>query len=336
MVHDHQERLIDHPDPGRADASAEAAMYRMMVENTSDLIIRYDRNRIRTYVSPVAREMIGYEPEELIGRQGYDMNHPDDRERAIKSFHSIGPDQPRDKLTFRVQRKDGEYIWLETLFRYLPEDGGVISVSRDITARKHAEDLLAETNRKLEAANRLLRALAQQDGLTGLANRRCFDEVLHTEFRRASREQEWLGLVLIDVDYFKAYNDLYGHLAGDECLRRISAVIAQTLRRPADLAARYGGEELAVVLPATDQSGATGVAERICRAVSALRIEHRGNSEGIATVSAGATSDIPLSHGDDSPTRLIEAADQALYQAKRGGRNRVSSTIPSQREVQPA
>jgi diguanylate cyclase (GGDEF)-like protein/PAS domain S-box-containing protein len=331
MVQNQHKRLVDPPGPGETDT----AMYRLMVENAIDLIIRYDHNRTRTYVSPVAREMLGYEAEEMLGRPGYEFNHPGDRERAITMFHSIGPNHPRDTLTFRVQRKDGAYIWLETLYRYLPEDGGVISVSRDITARKHAEDQLAETNIKLEAANRLLRALAQQDGLTGLANRRCFDEVLHTEFRRANREQQPLGVVLIDVDRFKAYNDHYGHLAGDECLRRISTAAAQTLRRPADLAARYGGEELVVLLPATDQHGSINVAERICRAVSSLRIEHRGN-DGIVTVSAGATSGIPFSNVDDSPTRLIAAADQALYQAKRDGRNRVRSAIASRREVEPA
>jgi diguanylate cyclase (GGDEF)-like protein/PAS domain S-box-containing protein len=332
MVQNHQLRLVDPSDQGETDT----AMYRMMVENTIDLIIRYDCRRIRTYVSPVAREMLGYQAEEMLGRPGYEYNHPDDRERAIRMFHSIGPDHARDTLTFRVQRKDGAYIWLETVYRYLPEDGGVISVSRDITARKHAEEQLAETNIRLEAANRLLRALAQQDGLTGLANRRCFDEVLHTEFRRAHRERQPLGVVLIDVDRFKAYNDQYGHLAGDECLRRISIAVAQTLRRPADLAARYGGEELVVLLPATDQDGSINVAERICCAVSSLKIEHRGGNDGIVTVSAGATSGIPLSQVDDGPTRLIAAADQALYQAKRDGRNRVRIAVPSQREVQPA
>ena len=336
MFRDHQappgaDPAAHHAPPGadpaasKIDAAAQAAMHRIIIENTIDLIIRYDRDRMRTFVSPAVRDMAGYEPEELLGRQVYELNHPDDRDRAIRTFNSIGPDHRTDKLIFRVRRKDGEYLWTETLYRYLPEDGGVIAVSRDITARKHAEDELAAIHAKLEAANRLLQVLAQQDGLTGLANRRCFDEVLDAEFRRAAREQQPLGFVLIDVDCFKAYNDLYGHLAGDECLRRISTTVAQTLQRPADLAARYGGEELAVLLPATDCQGTTDVAERIRGAVEGLWIEHLGSTPGIATVSAGATSTIPCPHADANPTLLIAAADHALYQAKRDGRNRVRS-----------
>jgi diguanylate cyclase (GGDEF)-like protein/PAS domain S-box-containing protein len=326
MVHDYRKRLIDASPLGDADAATQATMYRLMVENTVDLIIRYDANRVRTYVSPSVWAMAGYQPEEILGRQAYDLNHPDDRERAIAMFQSIGPARGSDKLVFRVRCKDGTYIWVETLYRYLPEDGGVLAVSRDITARKHAEQKLAEANAKLEAANGLLRVLAQQDGLTGLANRRCFDEVLTTEFRRACRELEPLGIVMIDVDCFKSYNDLYGHLAGDECLRRISSLVTNALRRPADLAARYGGEEIAVLLPATNDSGATSVAERIRRAVLSLRIKHRDSANGFVTISAGASSIIPP-RDDGNPSHLVDAADRALYRAKRDGRNRMRCTI---------
>jgi diguanylate cyclase (GGDEF)-like protein/PAS domain S-box-containing protein len=335
MVHDHRKRCVDTFPAGEAEAATQAAMYRLMVENTVDVILHYDTNRVRTYVSPSVWAMAGYRPEELLGRQAYDLNHPDDRERAIAMFQSIGPAHPSDKLVFRVRSKDDRYIWVETLYRYLPEDGGVLAVSRDITARKHAEEKLAETNAKLEAANRLLRVLAQQDGLTGLANRRCFDAVLAAEFHRAHREQEPLGIVMIDVDCFKSYNDLYGHLAGDECLRRICGVVADALRRPADFAARYGGEEIAVLLPATSDSGATSVAERIRRAVSSLRIKHRDSENGFVTICAGASSIIPI-RDDDHPSRLVDAADRALYRAKMGGRNCVRRSISDRKLAESA
>jgi diguanylate cyclase (GGDEF)-like protein/PAS domain S-box-containing protein len=333
MVHDQQKRFVDGASQDKADAAAQAAMYRLMVENTVDLIIRYDINRVRTYVSPSARDIMGYEPSVLLGRKAFEFNHPDDRDMAIATFHRIGPAHRSEKLVFRARREDGRYIWLEVLYRYLPEDGGIISVSRDITDRKHAEEKLAEANARLESANHLLGVLAQQDGLTGLANRRCFDQVLDTEFHRAQREHLPLGIVMVDVDFFKSYNDRYGHLAGDECLRQICGAVSRALRRPGDLAARYGGEEIAVLLPSTSDSGATSVAERIRGAVAALAIKHSASPNGIATISAGAGSIIPFSD-DDDPAVLVNAADQALYQAKRDGRNRVRRRAQTRKMVE--
>jgi diguanylate cyclase (GGDEF)-like protein/PAS domain S-box-containing protein len=333
MVDDHRQRLIVGSSPATDDPAAQAAMYRLMVEQTIDLIIRYDRNRVRTYVSPSAREMVGYEASEMLGQQAYGFTHSDDRDRAIAVFDGIGPTHRSDKLVFRVRRKDGQFIWIEAIYRYLPEDGGVLSVSRDITVIKHAEEKLAEANDKLEAANRLLRVQAQQDGLTELANRRYFDEVLVSEFNRAYRDRQPLGIVMIDVDCFKSYNDQYGHLAGDDCLRQVCRSVGRSLRRPADLAARYGGEEIAVLLPSTSDSGATSVAERIRGAVLALNMKHRGSPQGIVTISAGASSIIPL-RGDHDAARLVDAADRALYRAKTGGRNRVCRRTLKQRLVE--
>jgi diguanylate cyclase (GGDEF)-like protein len=172
--------------------------------------------------------------------------------------------------------------------------------------------------------NKLLRALVDKDGLTGLSNRRRFDELLDMEFRRACSLSIPLGLVLIDVDFFKSYNDSYGHLAGDECLRRISSAISGVLRRAGDEAARYGGEEIAVLLPATTADATLTIAEKICRAVSALGIEHRDGVNGIATISAGV-SVLNAFDGSARPSDLVGAADKALYLAKRLGKNRVCS-----------
>jgi len=175
----------------------------------------------------------------------------------------------------------------------------------------------------LEKLNKTLNTLAMEDGLTGLANRRQFDVTLDTEFSRAMRDASTLALILIDVDRFKQYNDVYGHAAGDECLQTICRTIRDlTPRRPGDLAARYGGEEIAVLLPNTDVAGALVVAERIRNAIRDLKIVHSGNAGGFVTLSAGVDALIPVS-GFDQPTELIQAADRALYTAKASGRNRV-------------
>jgi diguanylate cyclase (GGDEF)-like protein len=227
-----------------------------------------------------------------------------------------------------MRRSDGRYIWVEGRYRFLPQDGTILAMLRDITAQKRAELALAETVRKLEASNRLLARLANRDGLTGIANRRCFDDRLDAEFRRSVRQHLSLSVVMIDVDCFKLYNDRYGHVAGDKCLMRIAAAVAGALLRPGDLAARYGGEEIAVLLPATDLAGAIVIAERIRLAVADLAIPHAGNLHGVATISAGVSAVRPR-RTNDQPGDLVEAADRALYRAKTDGRNRVRGGFSS-------
>jgi diguanylate cyclase (GGDEF)-like protein/PAS domain S-box-containing protein len=307
-------------DSGNPPVSA--AMYRLIAENTVDLIILFDAARRPVYVSPSAFEMLGVRPEEILAGRAFDLAHPDDRARVEGAFAELGPVQTRRALVFQARRKDGGHIWVEGQYRYLPEDGGVLAVIRDITSRKDAEDGLAETNVKLRAANAALQKLSRQDGLTGLVNRRGFDELLADEVRRARRLELMLSLVLLDVDCFKAYNDRYGHVAGDHCLRAICRAVEDVLQRAGDQAARYGGEEIVVLLPATDERGALHTAERIRHAVASLNIEHLGNPFGIATVSAGVASRMPLEH-DDNGSDLIAAADAAMYRAKSEGKNRV-------------
>jgi diguanylate cyclase (GGDEF)-like protein/PAS domain S-box-containing protein len=295
-------------------------IFRQIVENAVDLIVRGDAARNRTYVSPSSKEMLGYEPAAMLGKHAYELVHPDDLQRTQEVFAKIGPRYPNQTLTFRMRRADGSYIWVGGVYRHLQADDGILAVLRDITAQKLAEQQLADANVKLEAANAILRRMAHVDGLTGLANRRHFDELLAEEFRRAQRMELPLGLVLLDVDHFKAFNDHYGHLGGDDCLRRVSRCIDAARQRPGDHAARYGGEEIAMLLPATDAVGSAEVADRVRNAVAGLRIEHSGSRFDIVTVSAGAAAIQPFSGGSD-PAALIKAADMALYQAKAAGRN---------------
>ena len=196
--------------------------------------------------------------------------------------------------------------------------GSIRSAAR-YTGRQMALMLLSE--QRLEAANARLTELSATDGLTGIGNRRAFDATLQTEWGRAARDATDLGLLVIDADHFKSFNDRYGHPAGDECLRLIAEVTQQTLRRPPDFAARFGGEEFVAVLPGTDEAGARDVAERVRLAVLSARMAHEGNPIGYVTISIGAASMAP--RPGDEAQKLIDLADRALYSAKQGGRNQV-------------
>lgn len=187
----------------------------------------------------------------------------------------------------------------------------VVETLRDLTDQKRAEMALKE--------------LATKDGLTGLSNRRAFDQMLMTEWARAQRTQKPMALLFVDVDHFKLFNDRHGHQTGDECLRAVAGVVSRHALRPLDLASRYGGEEFALILPEMDCDTACAVAEDIRTAVMGLRIAHGVDGAGDhVTLSVGVASHIP-GEADGGPDRLLGAADEALYAAKRLGRNRVVS-----------
>ncbi len=183
--------------------------------------------------------------------------------------------------------------------------------------------LLAMATERAELrTTRELRAQAQVDGLTGIANRRHFDQALAVEIGRADRDRAALALLMLDVDHFKAYNDGYGHPKGDDCLRTLAQTVRSVLRRPGDLVARYGGEEMAILLPRTDEPGAVTVANRVRAAVRGCEIEHRDGKAGWVTVSVGVAVRPP---GPEACTTemLVNAADAALYAAKAAGRDTV-------------
>ncbi|OCR25991.1 diguanylate cyclase [Pseudomonas syringae] len=193
---------------------------------------------------------------------------------------------------------------------------------KDIKRRIEAESDLTEAREALLEINKQLKVLASRDQLTGIANRRTFDETLASETNRAHREGSMLALLMIDIDHFKRFNDTYGHVAGDECIKAVSEAIRCCLKRPSDFVARYGGEELAVILPNTDLTGAIIVAEHILQTLMDLNILHGESPFERVTASIGVASK-PGAQLLGRQLELIEAADQALYRAKAAGRNRL-------------
>ncbi|HEY1897324.1 MAG TPA: diguanylate cyclase [Terracidiphilus sp.] len=224
-----------------------------------------------------------------------------DREAADQCQFELKDGRTLERYTTALRTEGGTYL-------------GRVWFFRDITERKHAEQ-------KLEAAYQAVERLATVDPLTGLANRRRFDECLATEWRRGTRERRPVSIVLIDVDLFKPYNDTYGHLRGDTCLKQIAESTMDVVTRPADLVARFGGEEFAIILPGTDQAGAVLVANHVCAALHRRNLSHQASPYGLVTISAGCATLVP--QPGTLATDLIEHADSAMYEAKRAGRNRV-------------
>jgi diguanylate cyclase (GGDEF)-like protein len=175
---------------------------------------------------------------------------------------------------------------------------------------------------KLKLMSDILESMAWKDGLTGIANRRRFDDALEIEWKRAQRTGTPLSLIMVDIDHFKEFNDHYGHGAGDTCLKRVAAMLASSVTRAGDMAARYGGEEFVLLMPGTDVDGARLLAEQLRSRTEEQRIPHeRSSSSSWVTISAGYASVIPIQEG--AASALMEEADQMLYCAKRSGRNRV-------------
>src|SRR5262245_24604180 len=237
--------------------------------------------------------------------------------QAIRRIHSV-----TDLLVVMVTSADDSDSIVEAL-----ELGANDYVTKPIDfpvamARIRTQLLLRRVGLALEEANQKLERLSFLDGLTNIPNRRRFDDFLEREWRRALRDATPVSVILTDIDFFKKYNDTYGHEAGDDILKKVAGALAITLNRPADLVARYGGEEFVVVLPGTESDGAALLAERLRTAVAGLEIAHAGSQVGShVTISLGVATVVP--ERGTAPDALVAAADQALYQAKHDGRNRV-------------
>jgi diguanylate cyclase (GGDEF)-like protein/PAS domain S-box-containing protein len=311
----------------RANVEESERRFRLLAEASSDIIILSDLDNRRRYASPAITEVLGWMPEEAVARSFREAAHPDDLQAVERLFRDCLNGAPAESLEYRACRADGSYAWLEIKPRLYcdastGQPAGFVTVARDISRRKLEE---AEEHKAFET----MEHLASSDPLTGIANRRHFDTTIENEWLRAARERTSLSVLLLDVDFFKVYNDLNGHLIGDECLRQIVATILPVVSRPADLLARYGGEEFIVVLPSTDAAGARQMAEWIRDAVESARLPHPGNLPyGVITVSVGCATMVP--RPEITHLHLLEAADRALYRAKSQGRNCVQVA-----EVQP-
>lgn len=257
--------------------------------------------------------------EEVVGRKCYDL-----LSNSICRGSKCALNQLRnglDRFECDIEHTDGGGTatpMILTATPFLGLDGeliGIVGSLKDITERKQAEEALQKANKELER-------LAAVDGLTQIGNRRRFDEYLDREWKRQRRDKKWLSLILCDIDVFKLYNDHYGHLSGDDCLKAVAQSISANVKRPADLVARYGGEEFAVILPDTDATGAIHVAENIREGVKNLNIVHEKSSVcPYVTLSLGVSSVVPPP--ESSPEVLVKSADDALYEAKKNGRDRV-------------
>jgi diguanylate cyclase (GGDEF)-like protein/PAS domain S-box-containing protein len=250
--------------------------------------------------------------------------HPADRAQLRARIAQAIAEKSGFEFEARLTRPDGQVRTVFSRGIAKLNDGGEVArlfgVLIDLTEQKQIEALLRETNEVKDSLNQALRQLALVDALTGLPNRRHFDAAVETELRRAVREASPLGVIMIDLDHFKGYNDLYGHPAGDACLHVVGQALAGLVRRPGDFAARYGGEEFVFLLPNTDIAGTDEVAHAVLRRVAALGLPHAANKPGYATVSCGAAVFDPAR---DPPLHLalLQRADRALYRAKRNGRN---------------
>ena len=293
-------------------------LYNTLQMNARVIVTRSTLDGERVYVSPSVKAVLGWSPQEMKG-DARGLIHPEDRPAVEELLQALKSGRDSEIFTYRSQCKSGGYVWLEAQVQVVRdtvtgEPLELITTQMDISERK-------ETEVELQKAYDNLERLAAMDGLTGLANRRIFDETLEAEWRRAQREESTLSMLMLDVDYFKSFNDALGHVAGDETLRQIAGALKEVVHRPGDLAARYGGEEFVVLLPVTDSEGAMHIARKVAIAISRLGLEHAASPAGYVTASIGVTSFAP---GPESePSDLVKAADRAMYSAKRKGRNRI-------------
>jgi diguanylate cyclase (GGDEF)-like protein/PAS domain S-box-containing protein len=296
-------------------------LYAKVIENTLQAILITDADAIIIYANEAFLKQSGYEIQEVLGQNP----------RILKSskqdspfYHELWAE------LLAIGQWQGE-LWNQDRFGKLyfeilsisaiKDERGVttnyVAISSDITVHKLEKE-------KLEEVNVVLQQLSSTDGLTLIANRRYFDESLEREWRRAIRKKTEISLVMVDIDYFKAFNDTYGHLSGDQCIKNVAQVMHSSVHRSGDLVARFGGEEFIVLLPDTDILGATKVARIIRATVEALEIPHGGSSTNrFVTVSVGVATITPTL---ETNTRdLVYAVDKSLYDSKQNGRNRVSA-----------
>ncbi|KXF77311.1 hypothetical protein ATN84_07910 [Paramesorhizobium deserti] len=333
--------FVDITDKKRVTATLGQSELRAnyVLENAGQWLWDYNIVENRVWRSPQYYRIVGREHEAQGYREGWDIVHPDDKARVIADFNEVvSGRRDRFESVYRVPKDDGSDLWIMSRGKIVEytADGSplrLLATSVDITAQKTIEDELLTTIRKqtelerqLLESNRRLRELSEKDPLTGLPNRRKFDDLLDQAFARARPSGRPLTVMMIDVDHFKAFNDLYGHLEGDACLCRIAAAIRETLTPSDEFVARYGGEEFAVIACDLDHDGAQRLAGRILTATRSCELDHAGSPHGKISVSIGFS----VLSGDKlaSAGGLLKLADKALYRSKQQGRNTICCELP--------
>jgi len=298
----------------------DAAVYKTLLESTKAIPWKIDWNSMQfAYIGPQIEGVLGWPQASWVSVEDWASRiHPDDRERVVNfcvAQSQAGVDHEAD---YRALTKDGHYVWIRDVVHVVRNEGEVDSLVGfmfDISERKKTEEELVRLHKKLEE-------LSYTDGLTGIANRRMFDSVLAMEWEHARDNGQPLSVILLDIDYFKHYNDHYGHIQGDECLKQVAKTLTTAATGAKDFVARFGGEEFVMVLPETDAAAAREAAERCRGLIFKQQIPHEKSVAGqMLTVSIGAGTLIPTE--SDTPLAFVEAVDQQLYKAKQNGRNRV-------------
>ncbi|MEG4025896.1 diguanylate cyclase domain-containing protein [Microcoleus sp. S13C4] len=306
--------------------------YRSVIASmTEGVVLQLEDGQITT-CNASAERILGLTSEQMIGRTSIDLDGRTVREDGSPfpggqhpAMIALRTGQPVSNVLMGIHKSDRTLTWIsinsQPLFHLnQSQPYAVVTTFADITERKRAEEMLRHRAEQE-------RLIATTDGLTQVANRRCFDERLQSEWHRLMQGKQQLSLIMLDVDYFKRYNDCYGHQAGDTCLVQVAKAAAASVKRSTDLFVRYGGEEFAAILPSTDAAGAIAVAESIRQAIRHLAIPHeQSDVSAIVTVSMGIATVIPCL--GTSPDELVAVADRALYDAKRQGRDRYKSANP--------
>lgn len=297
-------------------------LYRHIAENSTDFISLHTLDGKYTYVSPNYSSLLGYAANELVGKSPDDFIHEEDLKK-MKSIHDNMTNINEIKtITYRFQCKNGNYIWIESKYKNVlsPDrvSDEIICVSRDVT--KNKQKLI-----ELEKEKIALKKTVYTDSLTGVFNRRYFNRQFKKVYQEYSKEKIAFSILVIDIDYFKQFNDTFGHKNGDECLVRVADTLVRGVRKN-DIVCRIGGEEFCIILPNANQEEAKSLADRLCKKVLGLKIPHsKSNVSTYVTVSIGVSTASPS--GDSiqiNQEKLFLLADQALYKSKKNGRNQVS------------
>lgn len=312
-------------------SSSSEQVYKTITDNLQEVIFQTDLKQRISYLSPSWQVMTGFTSQNYIGKDWQELLYVNDINKALaqcNAFMSNSLNEYHEE--FRVLCSDGSLRWVEVKASVLHDQNdtayGTIGSMVDITDRVHAIQRLNDANKEILRKNKALDELSVKDDLTGLYNRRYFNSFLDSEWRRSVRHNLPISVILCDIDYFKLYNDYYGHIQGDHCLREVAQVLKRSVLRSSDRVARYGGEEFALVLPHAGHVEAERIAERVRQAVVQLKIEHYyADSFHEVTLSCGVASTVP-NLGDDA-SELVRLADKALYASKAKGRNCVSVSI---------